>query len=225
MLELRPRRLLRRRLQADAGRRRARQGRGHRPVRRRQADHWVEQTEQLGTGHAAQDVRAAPARITHGDVFILAGDGPLIRGEVLRTLRNAHRDDHAAASMATAVLDDPTGYGRIIRDDDGRVRRDRRADRRDAGAARDSRGLPELSTACKVDDLLFALAQAEEREQEGRVLPDRHLRHPPRRPARRCRGAGGDGRRRARRQHAASSSPRSTRSCRTASSGSCARPA
>jgi bifunctional UDP-N-acetylglucosamine pyrophosphorylase/glucosamine-1-phosphate N-acetyltransferase len=51
-----------------------------------------------------------------GDVFILTGDGPLIRADVLRTLLHAHHDEKAAASMATAVLDDPTGYGRIIRD-------------------------------------------------------------------------------------------------------------
>jgi bifunctional UDP-N-acetylglucosamine pyrophosphorylase/glucosamine-1-phosphate N-acetyltransferase len=80
---------------------------------------WVEQTEQLGTGHAAK--MCVPELQNHpaGDVFILAGDGPLIRGEVLATLRRAHRDEHAAASMATAVLDDPTGYGRIIRDAKG----------------------------------------------------------------------------------------------------------
>jgi bifunctional UDP-N-acetylglucosamine pyrophosphorylase/glucosamine-1-phosphate N-acetyltransferase len=52
-------------------------------------------------------------------VFILAGDGPLIRSEVLQTLLRAHREERAAASMATAVLDDPTGYGRVIRDADG----------------------------------------------------------------------------------------------------------
>lgn len=79
---------------------------------------WVEQTEQLGTGHAAR-MCEPHLRDFHGDVFILAGDGPLIRGEVLRTLHNAHREEHAAASMATAVLDDPTGYGRVIRDDGG----------------------------------------------------------------------------------------------------------
>src|SRR5205823_3754336 len=54
-----------------------------------------------------------------GDVFILAGDGPLIRAEVLRTLLRVHHDERAAASMATAVLDDPTGYGRVIRDAQG----------------------------------------------------------------------------------------------------------
>src|SRR5438094_816021 len=53
---------------------------------------WVEQTEQLGTGHAAR-VCESQIRKHHGDVFILAGDGPLIRGEVLKTLLRAHKDD------------------------------------------------------------------------------------------------------------------------------------
>jgi len=79
---------------------------------------WVEQTEQLGTGHAAR-MCEPHLREHQGDVFILTADGPLIRGEVLRTLLRTHREEHAAGSMATAVLDDPTGYGRIIRDGDG----------------------------------------------------------------------------------------------------------
>ncbi len=80
---------------------------------------WIEQTEQLGTGHAARMCVGVLSENKTEDVFILAGDGPLIRGEVLRTLLQAHRDEEAAASMATAVLDDPTGYGRIVRDDAG----------------------------------------------------------------------------------------------------------
>jgi bifunctional UDP-N-acetylglucosamine pyrophosphorylase/glucosamine-1-phosphate N-acetyltransferase len=79
---------------------------------------WVEQTEQLGTGHAAR-MCISELEGSKSDVFILTGDGPLIRGEVLRTLLHAHREEKAAASMATAVLDDPTGYGRIVRDDAG----------------------------------------------------------------------------------------------------------
>src|SRR4051794_9415068 len=79
---------------------------------------WVEQAEQLGTGHAAK-VAASKLEGHHGNVFVLAGDGPLIRAEVLQTLLHAHRDERAAASMATAVLDNPTGYGRILRDADG----------------------------------------------------------------------------------------------------------
>jgi bifunctional UDP-N-acetylglucosamine pyrophosphorylase/glucosamine-1-phosphate N-acetyltransferase len=79
---------------------------------------WVEQTEQLGTGHAAR-MCISELEGSKSDVFILTGDGPLIRGEVLRTLLHAHREEKAAASMATAVLDDPTGYGRIVRDEAG----------------------------------------------------------------------------------------------------------
>jgi bifunctional UDP-N-acetylglucosamine pyrophosphorylase/glucosamine-1-phosphate N-acetyltransferase len=83
---------------------------------------WIEQTEQLGTGHAAKmcepELRKHP-----GDVLILAGDTPLIRGEILRTLIAAHHQERAAASMATAVLADPTGYGRIIRDEQGQFLR------------------------------------------------------------------------------------------------------
>ena len=79
---------------------------------------WCEQTEQLGTGHA---VRCAESELkkVHGEVFILAGDVPLIRGQVLKTLLKSHREEKVVASMATAILDDPTGYGRIIRDDNG----------------------------------------------------------------------------------------------------------
>jgi bifunctional UDP-N-acetylglucosamine pyrophosphorylase/glucosamine-1-phosphate N-acetyltransferase len=79
---------------------------------------WIEQTEQLGTGHAAK-MCADELKKNPGDVLILAGDGPMIRAEVLRTLRDAHKADHAAASMATAIMDDPFGYGRIIRDEKG----------------------------------------------------------------------------------------------------------
>lgn len=78
---------------------------------------WVEQTEQLGTGHACRMCESHLKK--QGDVFILAGDGPLIRGQVLQTLLQAHHDERAAASMATAVLDNPFGYGRIVRDTDG----------------------------------------------------------------------------------------------------------
>src|SRR5439155_8301255 len=45
--------------------------------------HWVEQTEQLGTGHAAK-VCEPEIRKVHGDVFVVAGDGPMIRAEILR---------------------------------------------------------------------------------------------------------------------------------------------
>lgn len=119
--------------------------------------HWIEQTEQLGTGHAARMCEKELAR-HKGDVFILAGDGPLIRSDVLKTLHQAHKEDHAAASMATAVLDDPTGYGRIIRDAKGEfIEIMEQAD-----AAPEQLEIREVfpSYYCvKSDELLFALAR------------------------------------------------------------------
>jgi len=80
--------------------------------------HWIEQVEQLGTGHAAK-MCESEIRKHGGDVLILAGDIPLVRAEILTTLLHAHQADHAAASMATAIVDDPSGYGRIDRDAKG----------------------------------------------------------------------------------------------------------
>ncbi len=81
---------------------------------------FVEQTEQLGTAHAADMARPAFEGRFTGDVFVLAGDGPLIRGQTLARLLEVHRRAKADCSLATAVIDDPTGYGRIVRDAKGR---------------------------------------------------------------------------------------------------------
>ena len=75
---------------------------------------FAEQTEQLGTGHAALCAESAVGDAD--DVLVLAGDGPLIRSSVLERLIAVHREESAAASLATACIDDPTGYGRIVRD-------------------------------------------------------------------------------------------------------------
>ena len=80
---------------------------------------FVEQTEQLGTAHAVQMAEPAFDRQPIGDVFVLAGDGPLIRAQTLSRLIEVHRRTHAAATLATSVIDDPTGYGRIVRDAEG----------------------------------------------------------------------------------------------------------
>lgn len=81
---------------------------------------WVEQQPQLGTGHAVMVCREHLAAYEH--VLVLCGDGPLIRTETIRELLNLHRTENAAATLATAVLDDPSGYGRIWRDADGKLR-------------------------------------------------------------------------------------------------------
>jgi len=81
---------------------------------------WVEQAEQKGTGHAAMMCRDALADFD-GNVIVIAGDMPLLRSETLKLLVDRHDKDHAAVTLATAVLEDPSGYGRIIRDEFGNL--------------------------------------------------------------------------------------------------------
>ncbi|MFG0256537.1 MAG: sugar phosphate nucleotidyltransferase [Phycisphaerales bacterium JB043] len=76
------------------------------------------QDEQLGTGHATQCAQPL-LQDFQGDVFVLVGDGPLLRSQTLSALHDHHRATNAACSLATARIDDPTGYGRIHRDPDG----------------------------------------------------------------------------------------------------------
>jgi len=81
------------------------------------------QAEQHGTGHAvmcAEPLLAVESRDPGHSCFVLAGDGPLIRAETLRTLRRRHEETGAAATLATSVIADPAGYGRIVRDATGR---------------------------------------------------------------------------------------------------------
>ncbi len=79
---------------------------------------WVEQAEQLGTGHAL--MQALPKVPPKADVMVLYGDVPLVRPETLERLKDAARD---GLGILTVELDDPTGYGRIVRDAKGRVKR------------------------------------------------------------------------------------------------------
>ena len=92
-------------------------------VREAMAEHgnieFVEQREQLGTGHATLMAEPLFANEADVDTFVLMGDGPLIRAKTLIRLLELHRRTQAAATLATAVLDDPTGYGRVIRTAEG----------------------------------------------------------------------------------------------------------
>jgi len=81
---------------------------------------WVHQAEQLGTAHAVLCCREHLQDFA-GETLILCGDGPLIRTDTLKTLLEKHEAEHSAATLATAVLEDPTGYGRIVRDAYGNI--------------------------------------------------------------------------------------------------------
>ncbi|MGD9900783.1 MAG: sugar phosphate nucleotidyltransferase [Calditrichaceae bacterium] len=73
------------------------------------------QQEQLGTGHAVL-MSADELNGYDGDVLVLSGDVPLLTAETIRELINTQQESGAAATILTSELDDPTGYGRIIRD-------------------------------------------------------------------------------------------------------------
>jgi bifunctional UDP-N-acetylglucosamine pyrophosphorylase/glucosamine-1-phosphate N-acetyltransferase len=79
---------------------------------------FVEQTQQLGTGHALQIVKAEFAmngRTPPANLLVLSGDVPLIRPETLGALMAVHLSEKAAMTILTAVPSDPTGYGRVLR--------------------------------------------------------------------------------------------------------------
>lgn len=81
---------------------------------------FVEQNQQLGTGHAV--MMAEPFYKTGAqakDVLVLCGDGPLIRTSTLEQMLATHRSRNASATLATSVLPDAAGYGRIVRNSTG----------------------------------------------------------------------------------------------------------
>jgi len=77
---------------------------------------FIHQSEQLGTGDAVMVARPG-LESSQSTILILSGDVPLIKLETLCALRDKHRDQHADCTILTVRLENPTGYGRIIRDD------------------------------------------------------------------------------------------------------------
>lgn len=81
---------------------------------------YVEQARQMGTGHAVQQTQQVLEGRTDA-VMVLYGDVPLIRPDTLRRMLRHHAATQPAITMLTAHLEDPTGYGRVLRDAGGRV--------------------------------------------------------------------------------------------------------
>jgi bifunctional UDP-N-acetylglucosamine pyrophosphorylase / glucosamine-1-phosphate N-acetyltransferase len=83
---------------------------------------FVLQQPQQGTGHAVQQL-LEPLQGFQGDLLVLNGDVPLLRPETLQQLLARHRASGAAVTLLSARLADPSGYGRVLADEDGRVAR------------------------------------------------------------------------------------------------------
>ena len=76
---------------------------------------WIQQTDQLGTGHALM-CAADSLRGYSGALLLLCGDVPLLQAETLERLLRYHSQQQAAVTVLTAQMPNPAGYGRIIRD-------------------------------------------------------------------------------------------------------------
>lgn len=132
--------------------------------------HFALQEPQLGTGHALLQT-ASVLRGRTGTVVLLSGDVPLLRRETLHGLVATHSEDKAAATVLTAMLERPYGYGRIVRTQ-GRIARI--VEERDASKAQ--RAIREINSGIYAFDLepLFAALEAigSDNTQGEYYLPD-----------------------------------------------------
>lgn len=78
---------------------------------------WIVQDQQRGTGDAV--ARASDRFTAGGTVLVLFGDAPLVRGETLQELIRFHTENESSATVLTTRVPDPSGYGRILRDEEG----------------------------------------------------------------------------------------------------------
>ena len=130
---------------------------------------FVDQGEPLGTGHAV--AAAEDALEGADDVVVLAGDDPLIAADHVRELVRTHRRTRAAATILTTFLDDPTGFGRVVREG-----RDLVEIVQESEASSRVRRIREVSTlvyAFRREDLFRALPLVNrENRQDEYYLPD-----------------------------------------------------
>ena len=129
---------------------------------------FVEQVEQLGTGHAAHMAEPCFRNVPACDVLVLAGDTPLIRPRTLSRLIDTHRQSNSQVTLATAEVDDPTGYGRVIRGPDGSF--DAIVEQADATAEQRAVKEINLSYYCFRSDVLFdALPRVTPKNKQGEI--------------------------------------------------------
>ncbi len=128
------------------------------------------QERRLGTAHAA-GVGLSALPIREGHLFLLCGDAPLIRAATLRHLGRHHARARAAATMLTAIAEDPAGYGRVVRKGAELAGVVEEADATDA-----QRRIAEVNTGAYVFDLPFLRAAlpgiTPENSQGEFYLPD-----------------------------------------------------
>ena len=129
------------------------------------------QSEQLGTAHAVMQAEEI-LKDKPGTTFVICGDTPLIKVETMEALIKQHEEQGAKASILTAYLEDPTGYGRIIRNEKGLV--EKIVEHKDA--TEEERKVTEINTGtyCFDNQALFATLKkvSNDNVQGEYYLPD-----------------------------------------------------
>ncbi len=132
--------------------------------------YWVEQQEQLGTGHAVLQAESLPSIADL--VLVVCGDTPLLTSETLASLIKQHQSSQATVSVLSAIIENPQGYGRIVRDEDGSVL----AIVEEKDATTEQRTIQEVSSGifCVNRDALFTYLHqvGNDNAQQEYYLPD-----------------------------------------------------
>jgi len=126
---------------------------------------YVFQEKQLGTGHAVMQAWEI-LEDKEGLVFVLYGDTPLITSETINEAIKVHKNSGASATVITAVFDDPSGYGRIVKDSNGKIVKI--VEHRDASP--EERNIREINSGMycfNIKDLLFALDELNNDNDQG----------------------------------------------------------
>ncbi len=128
----------------------------------------VVQAEQNGTGHAVRtaldQIEADHGRPVEGTVLVLPGDAPLLTPASLAALIAEHEESGAAATLLTSIVEDPTGYGRVVRRPAGSSAVQRVVEHKDAG--------PDELAIAEVSALVYAFDATLLRDAVGRLSTD-----------------------------------------------------
>jgi bifunctional UDP-N-acetylglucosamine pyrophosphorylase / glucosamine-1-phosphate N-acetyltransferase len=133
------------------------------------------QEEPRGTGDAAAAARAVLEGF-RGDVLVLAGDAPLLSAEELQALVDTHRSEQAAVTVLSFVTDEPGAYGRVLRDEEGRLAGIVEA--RDATPEElETREVNSSIYVFRADDLWNGLARLDTNNAQGELYLTDAVRH------------------------------------------------
>ena len=135
------------------------------------ASEFALQTEQLGTAHAVMQAADALGN-EEGTTLVICGDTPLITAETMEALLKQHEEAGAMATVLTACIEEPTGYGRIVRNENGHV--EKIVEHKDANEV--ERAIKEINTGtyCFDNKALFSsLSKVSNENVQGEYyLPD-----------------------------------------------------